>query len=53
VSRMTGWTVSQVEDRCKVRRPSCASSRTERRYLNRPACHQRHAPQDLVDESAG
>jgi hypothetical protein len=26
--------VRQVEDRCKVRRPSCASSRTERRYLN-------------------
>src|SRR5262245_10065551 len=27
-------TVGQVDDRCTVRRPSCASSRTERRYLN-------------------
>src|SRR5215213_5180960 len=32
---MTGWNChAGVEDRCKVRRPSCASSRTERRYLN-------------------
>src|SRR5215207_8794684 len=32
---MTGWNCQAgVEDRCKVRRPSCASSRTERRYLN-------------------
>src|SRR5215212_9024660 len=32
---MTGWNChAGVEDRCKVPRPSCASSRTERRYLN-------------------
>src|SRR5829696_7476354 len=32
---MTGWNChAGVEDRCKVRRPYCASSRTERRYLN-------------------
>ena len=44
---MTGWNC-RMEDRCKVRHPSRASSRTEQRYLNPTGLSPTSCPQHLA-----